>query len=111
MTGTRQWNPDQIRSLLISRGFDIEGDDPRFSVHSITARRERSGQSQLFVVDSSGRFRAEMTVPINESRRSTMIGSVPIVVLTQNQRILSVSGSLPSWTHLPSVLIQLDQSF
>ena len=108
MTISRQWQPEHVRSLLISRGFDIEGESSHFGPQSITARRERAGQGQLFAIDSGGRFRAEMTVVASESRRSTMIGVVPIVVITQHQRTLTMTGSLPGWNHLPAVLAQLD---
>lgn len=111
MTIARQWHPEQVRAVLVARGFDIEGDDPRYGPQSITGRRERGGQAQLFVVDSGGRFRAEMIVVAGETRRSTMIGAVPIVVLSQTSRTLTITGNLPSWNHLPAVLAQLDQSF
>jgi hypothetical protein len=31
-----------------------------------------------------------------------------VVVVAQNQRTLTVTGTLPSWSHLPGVLAQLD---
>jgi hypothetical protein len=108
MTATQGWNPDQVRAMLTARGYDIDPGAIRYGGNSLSARRERAGAAQLFVIDSSGQFRAELTVMAGENRRSTMIGPVPVVVVSQQQRVFTVTGQLPAWHHLPAVLTQLD---
>ncbi len=108
MTTIPNWQPAQVRGLLQARGYDVDPTDARFGEHSISARRERAGQAQLFVIDSSGRFRAELTIAAGETRHTTSIGAVPVVVVAQNQRTLNVTGILPGWSHLPAVLAQID---
>ncbi len=108
MTQRQPWNPDQVRSLLQARGYDVDPTDTRYGDHSISARRERAGQAHLLAIDSGGRFRAEVTVTAGETRRAASLGAVPIVIVTQTQRLFTLTGSLPSWGHLPGVLTQLD---
>jgi hypothetical protein len=108
MTSRPDWQPAQVRALLQARGYDVDPTDTRYGDNSITARRERGGFVHLVAVDRGGRFRAELTVATGETRRSTTIGAVPVVVVAQNQRTLTVTGSLPSWNHLAAVLTQLD---
>lgn len=108
MTDRQHWNPNQVRSLLQVRGYDIDPTDTRYGDNSISARRERAGQAHLFAIDSGGRFRAEVTATGGESRRSASLGAVPVVIVTQTQRLITVTGSLPAWDDLPAVLTQLD---
>ena len=108
MTTDADWHPAQVRALLQARGFDVDPTDTRYGDNSVSARRQRGGFAQLFAIDRSGRFRAELTVAAGETRRTTSVGAVPVVVVAQNQRTLTVTGTLPSWSPLPGVLAQLD---
>lgn len=102
------WQPAQIRDLLQARGYDVNRADQRFGPDSVSGRRERAGHVQQFVIDRGGRFRAEVTVELGESRRTSSIGPVPVVVVTQNQRTLTVTGNLPHLGHLVTILNQID---
>lgn len=108
MTTAQNWQPAEVRALLQARGFDMDHADTRYGDHSVSARRERGGQVQLFAIDSGGRFRAELSVDAGETRRTSSIGAVPVVIVAQTRRLLTVTGSLQNWSHLPSVLSQLD---
>ena len=108
MANAHSWQPAEVRAQLQARGYDIEQADSRYGDHSISARRERDGSAQLFAIDSGGRFRAELTIDVGESRRTSSIGPVPVVIVAQTRRLLTVTGSLQNWTHLPSVLGHLD---
>jgi hypothetical protein len=104
----RSWQPDEVRALLRARGYDIDHADTRYGDYSVSARRERGGLAQMFVVDSGGRFRAELAVDAGETGRTSSIGAVPVVIVALTRRLLTVTGSLQNWSHLPSVLSQLD---
>lgn len=108
MTTIPNWQPNHIRDLLQARGYDVNRPDARYGDDSVSGRRERAGHVQQFVIDRGGRFRAEVTVDLGESRRTTSIGAVPVVVVTQNQRTLTVTGNLPHLGHLTSILNQID---
>jgi hypothetical protein len=108
MANAQGWQPAEVRQQLQARGYDIDPTDHRYGDHSISARRERGGSAQLFAIDSGGRFRAELTIEVGESRRTSSIGPVPVVIVAQTRRLLTVTGSLQYWNHLPSVLSQLD---
>lgn len=108
MTNGQDWQPAEVRAQLQARGYDIDRADTRHGDYSVSARRERGGLSQVFVVDSGGRFRAELAVDAGETRRTSSIGVVPVVIVAQTRRMLTVTGSLQNWAGLPSVLSQLD---
>lgn len=108
MTVNSAWQPAWVRELLRARGFDVDPADPRYSGNSVQARREHGDAVQLFAIDSAGRFRAELTLVRGETRRSTHLGAVPVVIVSQDQRTLTVTGTLPTWSHLPSLLEQLE---
>ncbi len=108
MSTIPNWQPAQIRDLLQARGYDVNRADTRYGDESVSARRERAGHVQQFVLERGGRFRAEVTLDLGESRRTTSIGAVPVVVVTQNQRTLTVTGNLPHLGHLNNILNQID---
>ena len=108
MANAQGWQPAEVRAQLRARGYDVDHADTRYGDHSITARRERGGTTQLFAIDSGGRFRTELTIDEGESRRTSSIGPVPVVIVAQTRRLLTVTGNVQNWSHLPSVLRQLD---
>ncbi|MDQ3695421.1 MAG: hypothetical protein M3464_17600 [Chloroflexota bacterium] len=108
MTNTANWDPERVRSLLRARGYDIDAADTRYGDDSVSARRERAGRTRLFAIDRGGRFRAEITAAAGETRRASSLGTVPIVIVTQTQRLFTLTGSLPDWSHLPTVLAQIE---
>ena len=108
MTGNSPWQPAWVRDLLRARGFDVDPPDPRSGGNSVRGRRERGDAAQLVAIDSGGRFQAELTVTLSETRRTGELGSVPVVIVSQDQRTMTVTGTLPTWSHLPGLLEQLD---
>lgn len=108
MTERWEWQPERVRALLRGRGYDIDPVGNRYGDDSISARRERAGQAQLFAIDRGGRFRAEVTAAAGETRRTGSLGAAPVVIVTQTQRVMTVTGSLPDWSHLSPLLHHLD---
>ena len=104
------WQPEHLAAELEDTGYDV---DLRAGTladggGSLVARRDRQARSQLVAIDAGGRFRATVTIVVEESRRAAEIGGNPVRVTTETRRIINVAGLLSTPELLPALLEFVD---
>lgn len=104
------WDPTALAEILRQRGYDVDVADAWLGEGgSIAARRERSDRAQLVVVDAGARFKAETTAIVADSAWRTEVAGADLRVVETEQRVTSVTGSLPNGGALGTLLDALDQ--
>ena len=72
------------------------------------ARRDRGERSQVVVVDSGGRFRATLTVVLDEAARTEDVAGVTVHVVAETRRSVIITGLLNEAEQLVSVVSKID---
>ena len=108
MTPGWVWDPERTRKLLMSLGFDVDVSDVRQDAGSLVARRDRAERSQVIAVDSGGRFRATVTVVLDEAVRTEHVAGVPTRVVTETVRSVTLTGLLSEAGQLASLVSEIE---
>ena len=108
-TGWR-WDPVRFRAELEALGYDVDATEAVLPAGgSLTARRDRGSRSHLVALDAGGRFRATVTVALDEVSGEETVAGVALRVVAETWRSVTVSGTLTEVDHLPSLLVALDR--
>ena len=102
------WNTERLRNILTALGFDVDTSDARHDSGSMIARRDRGERSQVVVVDSGGRFRATLTVVLDEAARTEDVAGVTVRVVTETRRSVTVTALLSDADQLVSLVSTVD---
>ena len=108
-TGWR-WDPVRFRAELEALGYDVDAAEA--VLHgggSLAARRDLGSRSHLVALDAGGRFRATITVALDEVSGEETVAGVALRVVAETWRSVTVSGTLTEADHLPSLLVALDR--
>jgi hypothetical protein len=101
------WDPLAIREILRKLGFDVDLLDA-WSGGVVRARRERGDRAALLVLDAAGRLRAELSATLGETARDANANGTALRVVATTQRLVTVTGVVPSLADLTAVIAALD---
>ena len=108
-TGWR-WAPDRFRTELEALGYDVDATEAELPAGgSLTARRDRGSRSHLVALDAGGRFRATVTVALDEVSGEETVAGIALRVVAETRRWVTVSGALTEPGHLSPLLVALDR--
>ena len=109
--GGWRWQPDQFRAELERLGYDVDAADAHLATSggSVTARRDRGSRRDLLALDAGGRFRATATFATGETSAEEIVGGVPVRVVAEGQRILTVTATLTDPEQVAPLVAALDR--
>jgi hypothetical protein len=111
MTAGWRWDPDRLRAELAARGYDVDGEAASLTADggSLHGRRDRGERSEIVVIDAGGRFRGVVTVVDGETSGTTGVAGVPLRVVEEGRRVVTITGMLSENGQLGPVLAALDE--
>jgi hypothetical protein len=109
--GGWRWQPDRFRAELERLGYDVDAAEARLAAArgSVTARRDRGARSDLIALDAGGRFRATVTFATGETSAEEIVAGVPVRVVAEGRRILTVAATLTDAEQVAPVVAALDR--
>ena len=109
--GGWRWQPDRFRAELERLGYDVDAADAHLAARggSVTARRDWGARSDLIALDAGGRFRATVTFATGETSEEEIVAGVPVRVVAEDRRVLTVTAILSDPEHLGPLVAALDR--
>ena len=109
MTAGWTWDPGRLRADLEALGYDVDAAHAGIDGGSLTARRDRGGRSHVVVVDAGGRFRAVITVVLDEAGWADEVAGVAVRVVRETRRAVTVTAILDDVGRFVPLVTALDR--